>query len=111
MTLFSRCKLAILFFFFNVDEQDKIQRKYIETQNMLDNGMIPVKEGLQDSDEVVIAGVQRIRMPEQLVNPTIEVLDVGEISSMPNPLLIPSITKMMEAAQSAHKSSISEPQG
>jgi RND family efflux transporter MFP subunit len=98
-------------FVFVVDEQDKIQRKYIETQNMLDNGMIPVKEGLQDSDEVVIAGVQRIRMPEQLVNPTIEVLEVGEISSMPNPLLIPSITKMMEAAQSAHKSSISEPQG
>ncbi|KGP62510.1 hemolysin secretion protein D [Legionella norrlandica] len=54
-------------FVYVVDKQNKIKRVYIELGPLRKSGFYIIRSGLKDNEQVVINGVQRIRMPNQEV--------------------------------------------
>ncbi len=98
-------------FVYVVNEDDQANRAYIEIGTMLDNGLIPVTEGLSADDRVVVAGVQRIRAPEQPVSPISTEIIWVDTGMMPSIDGIPSIAEMYEAGvNKARPTSIGENQ-
>jgi RND family efflux transporter MFP subunit len=63
----------------------KAQRTYIKTGKLLDNRFIIIREGLTGDEQVVVAGVQRIRAPNQPVVPNLIPLEWVETDIMPDP--------------------------
>lgn len=55
-------------FVYVVDDENKAQRAYIQLGNLLDGNYV-IKAGLKGDERVVISGIQRIRLPEQVVTP------------------------------------------
>lgn len=56
-------------FVYIVDAENKAKRVYIELGELLDDGHYVIKSGLNGNEDVVVSGVQRIRMPDQPVTP------------------------------------------
>ena len=52
-----------------VNEQNRAGRAYIELGPLHDNGLRIIRSGLDEDARVVIGGIQRIRMPDQVVAP------------------------------------------
>ena len=85
-------------FVFFVDAEDKVQRAYISVDSMIEGNLIPVTAGLTGDEQVVIAGVQRIRVPEQLVAAVDNQIPAVVPDSMPDPTLTPTIEEMLTSA-------------
>lgn len=52
-----------------VDAHHKVQRVYVELGPLRDSGFYVIRSGLKGNEQVVINGIQRIRAPEQDVQP------------------------------------------
>jgi multidrug efflux pump subunit AcrA (membrane-fusion protein) len=65
-----------------VDESDKIQRRYVQVGNLLDNNFIVVANGLEQKDHVVVNGIQRIRQSNQQVIPNMTELTWTTIETL-----------------------------
>jgi RND family efflux transporter MFP subunit len=65
-----------------VDESDKIQRRYVQVGNLLDNNFIVVANGLEQKDHVVVNGIQRIRQSNQQVIPNMTELTWTPIETL-----------------------------
>jgi RND family efflux transporter MFP subunit len=56
-------------FVYIVDKQNKVKRAYIELGPLRKSGFYIIRSGLKGDEQVVINGIQRIRMPNQEVKP------------------------------------------
>ncbi len=56
-------------FVYVVDDKNKVQRVYIELGPLRPSGFYIIRSGLKGNEHVVISGIQRIRVPEQVVKP------------------------------------------
>lgn len=52
-----------------VDKNNKIQRVFIELGPLRESGYYIIRKGLKGDEQVVISGIQRIRLPDQVVKP------------------------------------------
>lgn len=52
-----------------VDKNNKVQRVYVELGPLRDSGYYIIKSGLKGTEWVVVNGIQRLRVPEQVVKP------------------------------------------
>lgn len=57
-----------------INDQNRAARAYIELGPLHDNGLRIIRSGLDEDAKVVIRGIQRIRMPDQVVEPVVEAI-------------------------------------
>jgi len=62
-------------FVYVVDKDNKVKRNYISVGNLLDNNFIVVTSGLNEDEQVVINGIQRIRSSGQEVTTKLVALE------------------------------------
>lgn len=85
-------------FLYFVDDENKVQRAYVKLGPLLDNGYLVVREGLKGDERVVVSGIQRIRMPQQVVLPVAVELEWREQNSnMPDVSIIPTLEEMISS--------------
>lgn len=83
-------------FVYVVNDQNQANRQYITVGSLLDNGFLPVKSGLSEQDNIVTAGIQRIRMPNQPVAPNVVDIPWQTTDTMPVDESIPSLDEIRQ---------------
>lgn len=58
-------------FVYVVDNNNKVQRVYVELGPLRNSGFYIIRKGLSGNEHVVISGIQRIQAPEQVVKPVL----------------------------------------
>jgi RND family efflux transporter MFP subunit len=71
-------------FIYVIDNENKVDRAYVQVGTLLDNGLNVIDKGLDSTSRIVISGVQRIRSKGQAVTPVMKNLEWREIDSIPN---------------------------
>ncbi|WP_395339652.1 efflux RND transporter periplasmic adaptor subunit [Ningiella sp. W23] len=72
-------------FVYTVNADNQAQRTYVQVGKLLDNKFVVIESGLSGDEQVVVAGVQRIRAPNQPVSPNKVELEWVESNVMPDP--------------------------
>lgn len=81
-------------FVYIIGEENKVQRRYVTPGPLLDNGFVPIKLGLIGDEKIVVNGLQRIRFPNQQVQPNEIELKWVNIETMPNMDSVPSLEQI-----------------
>ena len=69
-------------FVYIVNDDDKVQRRYVSVGTLLDNDFIVISSGLSGDERVVVNGIQRIRQASQPVTPNMTQLEWREIETL-----------------------------
>lgn len=77
-----------------VNAENEAERRYIMPGSMLETGLVIIEDGLKGDEQVVINGIQRIRVAHQKVTPVKTTLSWIDMNDMPDPGKIPSIEQI-----------------
>lgn len=69
-------------FVYVINNEDKVERRYVSVGNLLDNDLIVVSQGLSGDEHVVVNGIQRIRQSQQTVTPNLTEIEWRELESI-----------------------------
>ncbi|KGM06735.1 Multidrug efflux membrane fusion protein MexE [Methylophaga thiooxydans] len=83
-------------FVYIVNDDDKVQRRYVSVGTLLDNDFIVISSGLSGDERVVVNGIQRIRQASQPVTPNMTQLEWREIETLVQSNVQPAAVQVAE---------------
>jgi RND family efflux transporter MFP subunit len=86
-------------FVYTINADNQAQRSYVTLGKLLDNKFVVIESGLDGTEQVVITGIQRIRTPNQRVQPKLIELQWHDTETMPDPATLKMPTPLDVSAK------------